>query len=147
MKLVMLLSLTLFSHITFAQVLEPERSLEVMKAIVKSFEKKDLTCYDSITMVKFKTSTMTAFTTVFPNYLDVTTVTLKETQPVIQFVMKYEDTRIKAEVTTNEDFTRVERINFVNNRIRIITTNMGTIVNPIFKHEEKIIPVENFICK
>ena len=144
----MLLSLVLFSGFSYSQVLEPERSLEVMKAIVKSFETKDLTCYDSVTTLKFKTSTMTAFTTLFPNYLDVTTVTLKAPQqPVIQIVMKYQDVRIKADVTTSSDFNHVERIHFVNNKVQILTTNVGTIINPIFKHEEKITPVENFICK
>lgn len=147
MKLVMLLSLMMFSQFSFAQVLDPERSLEVMKAIVKSFEKKDLTCKDSITTVKFKSSTMTAFTSIFPNYLDVTTVTVRDRQPVIQIVMKYQDSVIKADVSTNADNTIVERIHFVNDRITVLSTNVGTILNPVYKYEERITHVENFLCK
>lgn len=134
-KSIILLLMLATPGLASSQSIPMMQIIDIVHAIKESLLNKDLDCHESVKNLSFKASLLEWDAL---NNLEIS-INIDQ-QPVIEFhrvaiqesIAKHLDTTIT--ITTNSDFTIVEEINGAQYEIvDILSKNIGTIINPIFK--------------
>ena len=149
MKTFIVLSLLIFSSLAHSQMLASNNVDDVIQAIKASLVIKDLDCVDPEFDSNFESSRMK---------WDVVSggdLTINENQQPVIVLHKINPSKsnpsisydIKIEVTTNLDYTQVEKIYGTSYTNTMTKVNTGTIINP--KYEDKVVSSlgEEVVCQ